>query len=1006
MALSKFMGYAEVLSNINACREFFSWMTSGIINAIHYRQNTLQLSDEPNTTTQHQIKDEIEQMMDDLWKLKTTMPKMLDLIDRVEWQSHKKYAADLLPDIKDAVYDAEDLLDEFNYYALKLKIESSKNLGQDNLSDTFLEFFNSFSSDNYMRRVNRIQAKLDHVHRQSMDMRLDQAPQKFDKSVRPETCAFIDEPKIFGRENELEQLVKTLIVPTRKRRKDDSISTMVKLHVLPIVGMGGVGKTTVAQQICNDANVKQHFGENIIWTCVSDDFDIKRLTKEILKHFLREGTSADSLDVLLKELDLAIKSKRFLVVLDDMWDDILKQDGAGWRKLFRCLESGAEGSRILVTTRSSDVANLVCTMNHYELDGLPDEVFWKFFKLCAFGSTSSCNNQESLERIGKNILPKLKGSPLAAKTIGRLLRMDLSTTHWENIAESKLWQLEQTETDILPALRLSYMYLPQKLKRCFSICAMYPKDYIFEKGFLADIWIAQEYVVGSQEASLCFDALANRSFFQKASPQDHNKYVIHDLMHDTAQLVSKYECFIITDVSDLDKVPSNVRHLSIFPNRRVKHSQLMSICNTKKLRSYVCHGSYNIPVRIPASLGNSNHLRYLGLWQEIGFASDSKLTFPSWVRHLHHLKIIDCYGCMIERFPPGFSDVIFLQKIKSRNFTYDRYQSDKLLLEWSGEATELMSNQMEALPHCNLQHLHVRCYGGESFPSWLRHLMPRLRSLEFYCCGKIKGIPFFDTTAGAGAGSDNNNSIEELIIRSCDQINWQGSAVLPTSLRKLILSKSGYSMDDLVSSFRDLTSLTDLQIDDCESLTAIPLNVWGSNLPSLVELQISFCPRLISIGMSGTNSSSNGFRGFSCLSKIHIGWCDTLLSLEEFLMPYYLPVVKIVFVEYCEELTSLSVDRLDGLQKLSILNCPKLNLRRVMAFPSSLKELQLMACASIESIDISNSQFGSSSALEKLTISSCPVLRSIGGAPTVTKIKKVDISGCPELKEIRQPLRW
>jgi hypothetical protein len=84
MALAKFMGYAEVLSNFNACREFFSWTTSGIIKAIYYQQNTPQLPDEANTTAERQIKDEIEQLMDGVWKLKTTMPKMLDLIDRVE----------------------------------------------------------------------------------------------------------------------------------------------------------------------------------------------------------------------------------------------------------------------------------------------------------------------------------------------------------------------------------------------------------------------------------------------------------------------------------------------------------------------------------------------------------------------------------------------------------------------------------------------------------------------------------------------------------------------------------------------------------------------------------------------------------------------------------------------------------------------------------------------------------------------------------------------------------
>lgn len=103
----------EVLEVINVCREFYSWVTPGIIAARH------QLLDKYDTATQHQIhevREQLRQLKNDLWKLRTTMvPKMLDLIDRVEWQSHKKPAADLLPDIKDAVYDAEDLLDEFNF---------------------------------------------------------------------------------------------------------------------------------------------------------------------------------------------------------------------------------------------------------------------------------------------------------------------------------------------------------------------------------------------------------------------------------------------------------------------------------------------------------------------------------------------------------------------------------------------------------------------------------------------------------------------------------------------------------------------------------------------------------------------------------------------------------------------------------------------------------------------------------------------------------------------------
>ncbi|XBJ21087.1 hypothetical protein VPH35_011801 [Triticum aestivum] len=1046
MALTKFNDYAEVLSNINACHQFFSWMASGIITAMRYRRNTPESPDEENAAAQRQIQEEIEQLdtklrqlKNCLWKLKTTMPKMLDLIDKVEWQSHKEKAAVLLPDIKDAVYDAEDLLDEFDYYALKLKVECSKKLGQDHLHGTFLEFLDGVGSNDYIRKVDDIQVKLDHVNRQAKDMGLHQAELKFDKSVRPETSSFFNEPKIFGREEELKQLVETLGVKSTRKRGAEANARMTELPVLPIVGIGGIGKTTMAQQICNDSKVKEHF-DLIIWTCASDDFDIKRLTREIIEH-LGKDASSNNLDFLMRKLENCIKSKKFLLVVDDMWDDILKDDGAGWKRLCAPLTNGSEGSRILITTRSPEVANVVGPTNHYKLKGLQDGVFREFFKLCAFGSPASasfCHNRESLEGIGEKILPKLKGSPLAAKTIGRLLRMDLSTSHWETIVESELWQLEQTATDILPVLRLSYMYLPQKLKRCFSICALYPKDHKFEKGFLADIWTAQGYVVGPQEASLCFDALANRAFFQRASHRSE-LYVIHDLLHDTAQLVSKDECFIIKHASDLDKVPSNVRHLSIFTNGKITCSELKSICNKKSLRSLVCNESYSAakdfaPViddwfkellkirvfsfklskvkKLPESMGNSKHLRYLGL---LGGSTFS--TLPSSVCRLHHLKTIDADGCVFERFPPGFSDAIILQKIKSKKFTYDRDQSDKLCLEWSDQGTsrmtvEMMENQMEALPHCNLRHLHVHGYGGESFPSWLRpKLLPRLSALQFSVCRKIKSIPFLFLSEGEGSlnyttGSDISSRLEELIIRACDEIDWQSLVVLPTSLTKIDLYSSGYSMDHFVRSFRDLTSLTVLKIQTCKSLTSIPLHLWSSNLPTLEKLHIMSCDSLISISVSGaSSSSSNGVKCLSFLSEVYIGCCNALLSLDEFLTTDYLPVVKIILVRNCQELTSLSVDQLYRLQELEIFDCPKLNPQRVMSFPSSLKKLHLSGCEGLKLIDIDNSQSGSSPALEKLRISSCPGLRSIGDATVVSKIKFVVIRDCGELQGIRLPFR-
>ena len=136
-----------------------------------------------------------------------------------------------------------------------------------------------------------------------------------------------------------------------------------------------------------------------------------------------------------------------------------------------------------------------------------------------FGPNSS-NIDPKLERIGEKILPKLRGSPLAAKTLGRLLGMSLELSHWDRILKSQLWELQQKETDILPALRLSYMYLPLYLKRCFSFCAVYPKDYKFKKEDLVEIWVAEGLVEHQPNILLqhtgdqYFEELAHLSFFR------------------------------------------------------------------------------------------------------------------------------------------------------------------------------------------------------------------------------------------------------------------------------------------------------------------------------------------------------------------------------------------------------------------------------------------------------------------------------------------------------------
>ncbi|XBI86309.1 hypothetical protein VPH35_094291 [Triticum aestivum] len=676
------VGIAGVPSGISEFDNIFEWARSAI-------------SSKWGDTREERFQDEICQLQSGLEFLRDTLPAMHDLIDRAEWRSHKDCVANLIPYLKDAVYDAEDLLDDLKWYNHKVKVEGNESKLSIN------EFFRNFS------KVNDIHKRLVNISEYLEKMGLCEVTPRFDKTVRPETTSFCNETKIFGRDVLLKKMMRLLNVPTNisagSKRKwkpsADGASTsnqvsnesrLSDLPVLPLVGIGGIGKTTLAQHICSHPIVKSHF-KTIIWICVSDDFDVKRLTKEAIGSYPGKKATTDNLNSLQHVLSGILSNERFLIVLDDMWDDALKEHGLRWKTFCAPFKNVLQGSMMLVTTRSQKVARLVHTMEPIILEELKGDVFWDFFKLCVFGS-GSFDDYPGLEPIGKDILPKLKGSPLAAKTLGRMLQSDLHTSHWKRILDSELWALDQEATDIVPALRLSYMYLPFHLKRCFSFCAVYPKDKEFEKDSLAEIWAAEGFVkrqgvipvqdIGCQY----FNELLNRSFFQKVQ----GKYVIHDLLHDMAQKVSEDDCFIVKTKDDFRRIPPNVRHLSVLSSNDIDNSYLPILCQHKKLRTLLCDKplankktttgfledwcSELLRMRVivfeslkelPASIGKLKHLQYLKISRACSVTS-----LPRTICMLHNLQVLCVKKCKLESLPSDFSMLVNLWRFQSQGFKY------------------------------------------------------------------------------------------------------------------------------------------------------------------------------------------------------------------------------------------------------------------------------------------------------------------------------------------------
>ncbi|XBI14221.1 hypothetical protein VPH35_140837 [Triticum aestivum] len=230
--------------------------------------------------------------------------------------------------------------------------------------------------------------------------------------------------------------------------------------VLPIVGIGGVGHTTLAQLVYNDPAVENQFDLRI-WIWVSNMFDEVRLTREIL-------------DFLQEVLKSNIKLKRVLLVLDDVWDD---RNDRQWDQLLAPFTSdGANNNLILMTTRNPSFAKRRGTTEPIKLSALGKDDFCLLFKVCAFGD-DNYKEEESLSYIGEQIVQKLKGNPLAAQTAGSILREHLSIEHWTRNLRNEYWKSMQLTSGIMPDLKLFYDRMPFHLQQCFSYCSIYPYNY-------------------------------------------------------------------------------------------------------------------------------------------------------------------------------------------------------------------------------------------------------------------------------------------------------------------------------------------------------------------------------------------------------------------------------------------------------------------------------------------------------------------------------------------------
>ncbi|KAJ9678909.1 hypothetical protein PVL29_020956 [Vitis rotundifolia] len=751
----------------------------------------------------------------ELKKLEATLTTIRSvLLDAEEKQWKDRQLRDWLGKLKHVCYAVEDVLDEFQYQALQRQVVS-----HGSLKTKVLGFFSSSNplpfSFKMGHRIKKVRERLDGIAADRAQFNLQTSMERAPMVYRETTHSFVLASDVIGRDKDKEKILELLM---NSSDDDESIS------VIPIVGLGGLGKTTLAKLVYNDQWVAGHFKKRI-WVCVSDDFDMKKVIIDIIKSINTtvEGGRGLGLpnhnDLNMQQSQTLLRStlgnENFFLVLDDMWNE----DRQKWIELKTLLKNGAKGNKIVVTTRCHPVASIMGTVQAYILEGLPHDDCLSVFLKWAFNEGQE-KQHPNLVKIGDDIVKKCNGVPLAARTLGSLLFSKFQQRDWLDVRDNDIWKLEQREGDILPALRLSYEQLPSYLKCCFAYCSIFPKDHAFCNEQLIQMWSAQGLIEPSKKKQELEDIgnryikeLLSRSFFQDFEDRHfYFTFKMHDLMHDLASFISQTECTVIDCVSPT--VSGMVRHVT-FSYDLDEKKVLRVVGELNDIRTiyfpFLLEASRGEPF-VKACISKFKCIKMLDL-------SNSNFdTLPNSISNLKHLKLLNlCQNERIKKLPNSICKLFHLQTLL----------------------------------------LHG-CMGFENLPKEFGNLIS-LRHL------------LITTKQRALTGIGRLESLRTLRILDCENLEFllQGTQSL-TALRSLAIDGCR-SLETLAPSMKQLSSLEHILIFDCERLNSLdgnredhipgPGNLrvlmlgnlpklealpeWMCNLTSLDRLEIRECPQLI-----------------------------------------------------------------------------------------------------------------------------------------------------------------
>nr|XP_027102993.1 putative disease resistance RPP13-like protein 1 [Coffea arabica] len=906
-----------------------------------------------------------------LKKLKSELRTVGAVLDDAENKEiRNQYVKEWLEELHDTFYQAEDLVDRISTEALRIKVETEY---QSSTSTC------TYSGDEFLSRIKpeieTIVARLEGYNKQIIPLGLQVLHSRIKSHHKFET-SLVDETTFIGRDADKEKIIQMLCFEDADR---DNIT------VIPIVGLAGLGKTTLARMVYEDSKVELSFPTRA-WVCVSEEYDATRITKEILREFRISFGESDNLLSLQVKLRGGLTEKKFLLVLDDVWNSNYNQ----WDNLRSPFKGGSRGSKIIVTTRNQQVARMMAKERSiHHLDSMLEEDCRSLFKKHAFENRDGNENAE-LEEIGNKIVTKCRGLPLAVKTVAGILRSKTTPEEWKEILVSEEWTQMDIPDGPLPALRLSYIHLPSHLKRCFAYCAVFPRDYQIRKEEIIQLWQAND-LLGypgenkriKNEGEKCFHELRMRSLFHQSI--DHT-FSMHDLVNDLACFIFGKYCLRLEDHQEGNATISGARHFSYHRSWYDTFHKFNLLSQTKNIRTFLplrtapmirlsnkfledalpqfmslrflSLSYYENIVKLPNSYSGFKQLRFLNL-------SSTKIKeLPEWICSFYNLQTLLLSYCReLEELPENLGKLINL-----------------CCLDISGTPLKKMPPQIGRL--INLQVLTAFVIGKDS-GSVIEELgkLPMLRGklilsgLENVCSGRDASM----------ANLKGKKHLDELTLE------WNGAI------------NDSQAVRDVLDNLQPHSSIKHLKIIGYGG-TTFPDWLGNSSLSSLESLSLSRCKYCHSLPSLGQLLSLQSLEivGMSCISDLTQDFYGDVSATKPF------PFLKQLTIEELPEWERWKIPECEvfnRLEELSIIDCPKLigELPRQLA---SLQSIEISGCGNLVrpngQLSILNGENQQNfSSLRRLKISELENLKELPlQLNQLSRLEELNISALKNLEEL------